>query len=423
LLSIISPVHKTSAPYLLETYKSLLSNDYTDWQWVLVPNRGGEIPEQIAAAPRVKIVPTHDDEGPVNSIGRLKRFACEQADGDVLIELDADDLLLPWSLRKIAEAFENPATAMVYSNDCEFTDGTWESRAYSSYWGWKSRDFFWQGHALKEMVAWEPSPHMMRQIFWCPDHVRAWRTAAYKEVGGHDPALATGDDHDLAIRFYLRYGAKGLRHIDECLYLYRVHDNNSCRVYNDAVQKQTEANYVKYSRALAIRWANDNGLLKLDLGGAYNAWPDFETVDMRPGVKHQCDLRERWPFEDSTVGVINATDIIEHLPDPIHTMNELYRVLAPGGWAFINVPSTDGRGAWQDPTHVSFWNENSFAYYTDARMARFIQPWYTGRFQNSRVITWFPSEEHRKSNVPYVQADLIALKPPYSDRPVGEVLI
>jgi len=144
---------------------------------------------------------------------------------------------------------------------------------------------------------------------------------------------------------------------------------------------------------------------------------------MRPGVKHQCDLRERWPFEDSTVGVINATDIIEHLPDPIHTMNELYRVLAPGGWAFINVPSSDGRGAWQDPTHVSFWNENSFAYYTDARMARFIQPWYTGRFQNSRVITWFPSEEHRKSNVPYVQADLIALKPPYSDRPVGEVLI
>lgn len=147
MLSIISPVHKTSAPYLIETYASLMSNDYTDWQWVLVPNRGGEIPEQIAHAPRVKIVPTHDDEGEVNSIGRLKRFACAQADGDVLVELDADDLLLPWSLRKIAAAFENPATAMVYSNDCEFQDGSWESRAYSEYWGWRSRDFFWQGHA------------------------------------------------------------------------------------------------------------------------------------------------------------------------------------------------------------------------------------------------------------------------------------
>ena len=28
-------------------------------------------------------------------------------------------------------------------------------------------------------------------------------------------------------------------------------------------------------------------------------------------------------------------------------------------------PSTDGRGAYQDPTHVAFYNENSFWYYTN----------------------------------------------------------
>ena len=31
-------------------------------------------------------------------------------------------------------------------------------------------------------------------------------------------------------------------------------------------------------------------------------------------------------------------------------------------------PSTDGRGAFQDPTHVSFYNENSFWYFTDRRL-------------------------------------------------------
>ena len=104
-------------------------------------------------------------------------------------------------------------------------------------------------------------------------------------------------------------------------------------------------------------------------------------------------------------------------------MNEAYRVLAPGGWLFIDVPSTDGRGAFQDPGHVSFWNENSFWYYTNRDFARFIQPKYKGRFQASRVITWYPTEFEKQNDIPIVQADLIDLKPPYSDRFVGEILI
>jgi len=35
-------------------------------------------------------------------------------------------------------------------------------------------------------------------------------------------------------------------------------------------------------------------------------------------------------------------------------MKEIYRVLCDGGWAMIEVPSTDGRGAWQDPTHCCY---------------------------------------------------------------------
>jgi hypothetical protein len=46
-------------------------------------------------------------------------------------------------------------------------------------------------------------------------------------------------------------------------------------------------------------------------------------------------------------------------------MNELWRVLGPGGTAEIAVPTTDGPGAFQDPTHVSFWNRRSFLYYED----------------------------------------------------------
>jgi ubiquinone/menaquinone biosynthesis C-methylase UbiE len=81
-----------------------------------------------------------------------------------------------------------------------------------------------------------------------------------------------------------------------------------------------------------------------------------------PGVE-VADLRVPWPWPDNAVDQIRAWDIIEHLPDKIFTMNEMWRVLRPGGRTEISVPTTDGTGAWQDPTHVSYWNRRSFAYY------------------------------------------------------------
>jgi predicted SAM-dependent methyltransferase len=60
-------------------------------------------------------------------------------------------------------------------------------------------------------------------------------------------------------------------------------------------------------------------------------------------------------------------NIFEHLPSKIHTMNEAWRVLEPGGALEIIVPTTDGRGAFQDPTHVSFWTPNDAWYFCPER--------------------------------------------------------
>lgn len=416
MLSIITPVHEKSSKYVKEAYESLLTQ-IVDWEWVIVLNNNGFIDDEIRKDERVRVLPFE-----ANTIGALKRFGALSAKGEIIVELDADDMLTQDALYEIQKAFEDSDVRMVYSNSAEFYEGTWESYGYSEYWGWRRRDFFWEGHKLVEMIGWEPSPHMMRQIFWAPNHVRAWRKSAYTEVGGHDPDLYVGDDHNLCVRFYIAYGEKGIKHIDKCLYIYRRHDNNTCVVDNAHVQRVSMDNYIKYSRDMIVRWSKDKGLRMLDLGGRFNAWYGFETVDLRD-ANLVMDLEQPWKIESNSVGVIRAKDIFEHLHNPIHAMNEAYRVLAPGGWLLVDVPSADGKGAFQDPTHVSFWNENSFWYYTDKNYAKFIKPEYKGRFQKSRIITWFPSEFHKENNIPYVQADLICLKPPYSDRPVGEVLI
>lgn len=104
--------------------------------------------------------------------------------------------------------------------------------------------------------------------------------------------------------------------------------------------------------------------MKLNLGCCDALLDGYVNVDVIafPGVV-VADLRQPWPWEDDSVEQVRAWDIVEHLPDKIHTMNELWRVLAPGGTAEIVVPTTDGPGAFQDPTHVSFWNRRSFLYY------------------------------------------------------------
>lgn len=104
--------------------------------------------------------------------------------------------------------------------------------------------------------------------------------------------------------------------------------------------------------------------MKWNLGSCDRHFPGYLAVDLCPPADLITDLNDRWPGDDSSVDEIRAFDIIEHLRDKIHTMNEAWRVLRPGGLLDIDVPTTEGRGAFQDPTHVSYWNRNSFFYFT-----------------------------------------------------------
>lgn len=104
--------------------------------------------------------------------------------------------------------------------------------------------------------------------------------------------------------------------------------------------------------------------LKLNLGAADHRVDGFLSVDIAPPADVIADLRAAWPWADGSVAEVLARDVFEHLPDRIHTMNELWRVLCPGGRATVIVPSAaKGAGFAQDPTHVSAWAMNSFQYF------------------------------------------------------------
>jgi predicted SAM-dependent methyltransferase len=111
--------------------------------------------------------------------------------------------------------------------------------------------------------------------------------------------------------------------------------------------------------------------MKLNLGCSDRTMPGFIGVDIAPPADVVADLTQLWPWPDSSVDEVRAHDIFEHLPDRIHTMNQLWRVLKPGATATIEVPSASkGAGFAQDPTHVSPWCMNSFQYYQHGSFAQ-----------------------------------------------------
>jgi SAM-dependent methyltransferase len=44
------------------------------------------------------------------------------------------------------------------------------------------------------------------------------------------------------------------------------------------------------------------------------------------------------PFDDDTFDVILCNHVLEHIPDDTKAMQELYRVMKPGGWGIFQIP-------------------------------------------------------------------------------------
>jgi glycosyltransferase involved in cell wall biosynthesis len=405
--SIITPTHKIT-PYLEELYNSLVEQTYEDWEWVVYLNGSADIKKidnQLKNDSRVRIIESGLTS---NSIGFIKNKAFYAGQGDILVEVDHDDWLHENCLEKLAEAFSDDEVGFVYSNAILYDQrGQEEKLKYNALNGWNDDWVEYEGEEYYAPDTFKPTSRSLCYIWYAPDHVRAWRSSVYHELEGHDRDYSVCDDHELLIRTYLN---TKMVHIPEPLYYYRLQGEDNTYIDRNAeIQKTTKELFLKYARTLAEHDADKAELLKVDIGGGLFAYPGYTTIDQREEADITCDLNDGIPLPDNSVGVLNASHVIEHLRDPVKTMSEIHRVLCDGGWAFIDVPSTDGRGAFQDPTHVSFWNENSFWYYTRRQQAQFIDN-TTIRFQAFRLETLFESEWDRQHNIPVVKAVLCAVK-------------
>lgn len=98
MLSVITPVFPAQAEHLPETAETVrATSDLLELEWILVVDGPGPVPELPSGMPEVRIIRLPEWSG----ISAAHNAALAQARGDLILPLDADDLLVPEGLGEI----------------------------------------------------------------------------------------------------------------------------------------------------------------------------------------------------------------------------------------------------------------------------------------------------------------------------------
>ena len=213
IVSVYSGTYN-SGDYLRECYESIRTQTYPNWEWVVVDDMSSDDTwDRLVGIARedVRVRPFRSGKH-IGKVGGVKGMACRLARGAYLVELDHDDMLADTALAEIKKAFDDdPEVGFVYSNcSCFFENGTFQQFP-DPFWTPRYRWTEYRGKKWLECV----SPNIYDRIgpeYYCqmgwyltigPNHVRAFRATAFREVGSYNETLPVADDWDAMARMFL----------------------------------------------------------------------------------------------------------------------------------------------------------------------------------------------------------------------------
>jgi GT2 family glycosyltransferase len=201
-ISLLTPVHNTSANYLEEMFASVEAQTYGNWELCVVDG-GSNSPETIemlrrwaARDERIRVERLAENLGIAENTNR----ALQLATGDLVACLDHDDVLAPFALYELARAaMEFPEVEVFYSD---------EDRLSAK--GKRQAPFF--------------KPEWSPVLLWSSmyiGHLSAYRRSLALEIGGFRKEFDLSQDYDFALRATER--AQWIHHIPHVLYHWREH--------------------------------------------------------------------------------------------------------------------------------------------------------------------------------------------------------
>lgn len=244
---MVLPTHKTWRPlpknpkvtiyipaynvenYIIDSVNSALNQTYDNFEVSI--QEGGSTDGTL------RVLKQHFGDNPQviltnapSTIGEATNIAIKQGSGELILQLDSDDILHPNAVKKLVEAIGNEHVC-AYGNferideTGEFIDNGWEEIEFT------------RERLLKAMIV---------------HHPRMFRRDAWEFVGGHDESLKNAEDYDL----FLRLSEVGsITHLREILYSYRqlpgsassdstLLDRNTVDVVERAIERMGLSNQI-----------------------------------------------------------------------------------------------------------------------------------------------------------------------------------
>jgi len=99
------------------------------------------------------------------------------------------------------------------------------------------------------------------------------------------------------------------------------------------------------------------------------------------------------PFQDNFFDAVICNQVIEHMQDPLAAMNEIRRILIPGGWCYIAVPSNRSiflpslNNLYADYTHIRAFSRHGLTRLIEDSS---LQVFEIGFNRNKKTLFVFP---------------------------------
>ena len=222
-ISVLTCVYEgTSAPYFEEAWQSLRSQAYSGMQWLVLAQGliSAELEsklEDVAREAWVQVLRLPDNRGIIRGL----RHCLDNATGEYVMVLDADDLLAPEALRILGRyALRHGRPSLLYSDEDHYVNG--------------------QSAAPYIRPDWDPVLALSTSYIW---HICAMRRERALELGVYGDIEAEWcQDWDSVLRFL--QADDRIVHIPEILYHWRAHEASSTNRANPESASLNSQRYV-----------------------------------------------------------------------------------------------------------------------------------------------------------------------------------
>ncbi len=140
--------------------------------------------------------------------------------------------------------------------------------------------------------------------------------------------------------------------------------------------------------------------IRLDIGCGEHKNDGFVGLDIRPlpGVDIVQDVEKYpWPLPDESVLTAVCSHVVEHINPHkfgfVNFMDEVWRIMKPGGEFAISCPHGSSQGFLQDPTHCNSINESTWAYFDpfEQRTMGVLYNIYRPKPWRVKFLNWNPA--------------------------------